>query len=300
MNMKKKITIGIFLVMLVVGVYKTVVWFQPLDYVQLNKVLFHARDEESHGYDFELYTMNPDGSDIKQLTHNQVDDLNARYSPDGKKIVFHQYGPEDASGDSKVFIYTMDIDGSNLIKLHEGTDPAWSPDGTQIAFINKFGDVAIMNSDGSEYRQVSEHIDAIYHTPNWFRTWFSTNNLVYEGGYDGRVFIEKMYLDFETRLEDDVSNPVHLRVSLDGKRLTFIKDSADDELYVGKLNSWLDPTVKFEASGLDYPVFSPDGNQIMFSYTKKDGYEFWTINRDGSNKHRVVKFDDEAFPTDWR
>jgi Tol biopolymer transport system component len=31
-------------------------------------------------------------------------------------------------------IYTMDTDGSNLIKLTRGNNPSWSPDGTRIVF----------------------------------------------------------------------------------------------------------------------------------------------------------------------
>jgi len=36
----------------------------------------------------ELYTMNPDGSDIKQLTHSPKSEFNALWRPDGKKIGF--------------------------------------------------------------------------------------------------------------------------------------------------------------------------------------------------------------------
>ena len=35
---------------------------------------------------------------------------------------------------SKGNIYTIDTDGTNLIKLARGYNPSWSPDGTKIVF----------------------------------------------------------------------------------------------------------------------------------------------------------------------
>src|SRR5215207_4080713 len=47
------------------------------------------------GKDYEIYTINPDGSGNIQLTHNNTDDIDHVYSPDGKKIVYAgQDGPK--------------------------------------------------------------------------------------------------------------------------------------------------------------------------------------------------------------
>jgi WD40-like Beta Propeller Repeat len=52
------------------------------------------------GKDYEIYTINPDGSGKRQLTHNNTDDLDPAYSPDGKKIVYA--GQDGPKGDLEI------------------------------------------------------------------------------------------------------------------------------------------------------------------------------------------------------
>ena len=76
---------------------------------------------------FDIFTANPDGADLKQLTKEPGYDAEAVISSDGKKIVFTSIRNGDLD------IYIMDADGSNVKQLtHElGYDggPTFSPDG---------------------------------------------------------------------------------------------------------------------------------------------------------------------------
>ena len=61
--------------------------------------------------DFEIFVMDADGSNVRQLTNNSFFDAIPSWSPDGTNIVFQS----DRDGDSEVFV--MDADGSNVRQL---------------------------------------------------------------------------------------------------------------------------------------------------------------------------------------
>ena len=63
--------------------------------------------------DSEIYTINPDGSGKTQLTHNNTDDLDPAYSPDGKKIVYA--GQDGPKGDLE--IYTLNARGGGKSRV---------------------------------------------------------------------------------------------------------------------------------------------------------------------------------------
>lgn len=121
-------------------------------------------------------------------------DGNANWSPDGEQIVF-----DARRGDDRVQnIYIMNADGSQSVRLtddtREGQYPAWSPDGSKIAYTvvdDQNFDVWVMDSDGSNARNVTNDPAA----DNW-ATWspdsrqlafFSTRQP--NEGSDGRVWV---------------------------------------------------------------------------------------------------------------
>ncbi len=97
-----------------------------------------------------LYTMNADGSDVKQLTHLKAPAVAYMPSWSGDRIVFgwHAEKPEMAS---------IRDDGSDLKMLGAGHDPCVSPDGMRIAYTGECaGGVSVftMNADGTEKKQI--------------------------------------------------------------------------------------------------------------------------------------------------
>ena len=81
-----------------------------------------------------IFSMNPDGTDRRQLTSNPAgDDWDAAVSPDGRKIAFVR------SEGTAANIYVMNDDGTAVHQLTAfvpggyAEGPAWSPDGKRIA-----------------------------------------------------------------------------------------------------------------------------------------------------------------------
>ena len=84
----------------------------------------------------EIYVMDADGNNLRNLTNNPGSDESPSWSPDGQKIAFQS----DPDGGKNFEIYVMDADGNNLRNLtnHPAWDgaPSWSPDGQRIAFVS--------------------------------------------------------------------------------------------------------------------------------------------------------------------
>lgn len=111
----------------------------------------------------DLFTMNTDGSEVKQITSGDDVDWFPRFSPDGKKILFCRskkgwVSERDANASEKWDIFTVDADGSNPQKVAK--DASWgswiSQDeilfvrGTKVfrSKLGSSGETQLMDSEG--------------------------------------------------------------------------------------------------------------------------------------------------------
>ena len=114
----------------------------------------------------DIYVMNADGSNQRQLTFgmvNPADGFSRTYtsvpvwSPDGSRIAFKS--EFDFHGFN---LYLMNADGTRQRRLTRNEssdgDPAWSPDGQRIAFISHRDgndEVYVINADGRGLRRLT-------------------------------------------------------------------------------------------------------------------------------------------------
>ena len=114
-----------------------------------------------------ISVMNADGSGpIDLTTPTALGFAGPAWSPDGAKLAFSNLLCSDASNEAHqcdlydYFVDVMNADGSGgrlLLDLAGTTpndagpapDPAWSPDGTKIAFVGTFYTIWVINADGS-------------------------------------------------------------------------------------------------------------------------------------------------------
>jgi len=247
----------------------------------------------------EVYTMNPDGSDVRVLTNNQVIDGDPVFSPDGTKIVFTSRR-DSSTGE----LYIMNSDGTGVTRLTisagEDRSASFSPDGSRIVFDSPRStegrfDIYTMNIDGTDVRRLTTAAAPVDETrPAWSP---DGSKISFNSDRDGN----EQYEIYE--INPDGTNPrrvtnlapdwdVRPHYSPDGGRIAFVshrhgaprpsdgrRTGGNPEIYVinadgsgerrlttnGGDNTPQPPPVPGPNTALDdFPAWSPDGSKIIF------------------------------------
>jgi TolB protein len=235
--------------------------------------------------EFDIYSMNADGTGLTRLTHGIREDHAPSWSPDGTRIVFYR-SAEGLPGD----LWVMDADGSNLHRLTSGKaddeDPTWSPDGTNVVFwratAKRAADVFVVNAEGGRPTRLTTDPAADV-APAWsssgkiaFTSYRSGNGDLYVMNDDGTGV---------TRLTTDARQDLDPDWSPDGSRIAFFerKVSPDsDEVYViGADGSGRVRLTRNHAAD-SYPAWSPNGHLIAFTSSRNKGFfDIWRMRPNG-------------------
>jgi len=114
----------------------------------------------------QIYTIEPNGTGLRQITHLDGNATSPHWSPDGTRIVFELDHP---TGEPLCSVEIMNADGSGLTDLtgsQNGCDatPSFSPDGTRIVF-EHFDDITnvdaiwSMNTSGADRHLITTGTD---------------------------------------------------------------------------------------------------------------------------------------------
>jgi TolB protein len=135
------------------------------DFSPNGKLIVFQRMKSNSGAGTGLFTIRPDGTVLKRLT---VGGQDPAWSPNGRKIA--AIFPDPASG-GQFQIYTLNANGTGRSRITSGTEstaPAWSPGGTQIAFV-RGSQIAVVSATGGRVKQVTRPLRglAFVDTPAW-------------------------------------------------------------------------------------------------------------------------------------
>jgi Tol biopolymer transport system component len=254
------------------------------------KILYAGFDPATNR--IHIYTMNPDGTGVTNLTEAQTDPNWApripfsdgpEWSPDGTKISASGSSLSDVGSCCSRNVYVMDADGTNVQRLTntpsatEGEDyqATWAPDGSWLAFVST-------RSDGP--RDPDNPDD-------------SSDREIYRMNADGTN---------EQQLTDtpSVSSDEQPSISPDGTKIAFASsqhyqqfgdpDGDQLDIYVMDANGGpaerltfdsgtKNPTINLLSESRN-PAWSPDGTQIAYESTRSGNSEIWVMNDDGTGE----------------
>jgi Tol biopolymer transport system component len=233
------------------------------------------------GSSWDIFTMRPDGREIRNLTFGGTENNGPKFSPDGSKIGFTGL----RTGNYEAF--WMNADGSNVTNItNNGALDAflsWSPDSTKALIqSNRDGDFEIYTVllNGTGLTQLTSNTGIQDENPS-----FSPDGtqIAFDTDRDGNREIYVMNANGSSPVRLTNSNATEQRPawSPDGKQISFISDR-DGLRQVYAMNS--DGTgVRrvIPGSAEEGPAhWSPDGSKILF--TLNAPVRVFSVNVDGT------------------
>jgi Tol biopolymer transport system component len=256
----------------------------------------------------EIYTVRPNGHDLRQITRVDGEALQSDWAPDGRRIVFELGTVEAAS------IAIMNADGSDLTNL-TGTglpgqfsfagQPSFTPDGQRIVFeryIPDTNDDAIwsMNVDGSDQRRITSGPGGVTDpnvSPDGKRLSFVGFNgedlgqALFTADIDGNNLHQLTPFTFDVAVKQDWAP--------DGEHLVFT-DNADNFDEPANI-----ATIRRDGTDLRYLThyqspelraytgsYSPDGQWIIFRLEDHGSFALFRMRPDGSELHAILPSSD--------
>ena len=286
------------------------------DKTELLYTIANTNIEENKSYN-DIYKLNIETGEIKQLTNNKLDENQVTWRPDGKKINFLS----TRSGNMQ--LWEMNTDGKELKQITDIADGitgySYSPDISHILYTAQ---VKLGKTIHDLYPDL-KHANAKIEDDLMYRHWDS-----WEDGYYSHIFVDQITNGLITDSGTDIMdgekydsplNPFggmeQISWSSDSKHIAYsckkligkeYAQSTNSDIYLYNISNKTTQNLTKGMKGYDLnPSFSPDGKYMAWESMERDGYEadkkrlFLLDLNTKTKKELTTNFDQNAEAITW-
>ncbi len=208
----------------------------------------------------------------------------------------------NADGVAQHRVTDTDPDVSSPASLFFQIEPAWSPDGTKIAFSRRRGgsfDIYVMSADGAGTRRLTSTKENDSH-PTWSP---DGSRIAFARSGSGDIYVMNADGSEARRVSDPLTEERDPAWSPDGNWIAYVRRTPGTpfrEVWIMHPNGSDRHALTSGGANAFTPAWSPDSTRIVFT-SNKDGEVFalYTVGVDGKGLRSVVPTAGDNFEPSW-
>ncbi len=244
---------------------------------------------------------------VVPLTSEAGQQDEAAFSPDGSRIAF--VWARSGAGSRNIFI--KQIGSETLFRLTDGNEmdysPAWSPDGTQIAYrtVSDHGlGVYLVSSLGGPAQKVHSLLGLVREEQGGLSWSRDGKSLIFADGFSANSPSSIYELSLDTMQARTITTPPRAWdgdlspvFSPDGRKIAFLRgiEGSVRDIFLMPSSGGEPRQITHDERMIDSLVWAPDSNSIIFSSDRGGKFALWKVSVRGGEPERLPVGDEDAY-----